>query len=139
MDKMLCKLRRKLAVMSVKPIDIKKLKLSNLEINSNNYINIQVEWRDPYNKKEFDSSDEVAGRVIDDNYKDMKNGINRKEDHILWGFYPLPEKLIKYAAIDAYASYESWKHIEDIAAGLHRVKEEKEPRKKSKDVIPYNN
>ena len=74
-----------------------KLKLSGLEINSDNYIDIQVEWRDPYNKKKFVSLADVAGRMIDIDYHDMKKKINRKEDHTLWGFCPLPEKLIKYA------------------------------------------
>ena len=74
-----------------------KLKLSGLEINSDNYIDIQVEWRDPYNKKKFDSLADVAGRMIDIHCHDMKKKINRKGDHTLWGFCPLPEKLIKYA------------------------------------------
>ncbi|KAI4978234.1 hypothetical protein ZWY2020_014788 [Hordeum vulgare] len=62
----------------------KWLKLSNLESNSNNYIDIQVEWREPYTKKEFDSLADVAGRVIDNHYTDMKNVINRKEGYTLW-------------------------------------------------------
>ena len=52
--------------------DKSKLKVSGLEINSNNYIDIQVEWRDPYNKKKFDSLANVAGRMIDIHYHDMK-------------------------------------------------------------------
>ncbi|VAI87266.1 unnamed protein product [Triticum turgidum subsp. durum] len=72
-----------------------KMKLSGLEINSDNYIDIQVEWRDPYKKKEFDCLDDVASRLIDIHYHDMKNKINRKEDHTLWGFCPLLDKLIK--------------------------------------------
>ncbi|XP_073363046.1 uncharacterized protein [Aegilops tauschii subsp. strangulata] len=52
--------------------DKSKLKLSGLEINSDNYIDIQVEWRDPYNKKKFDSLADVAGRMIDIHYHDMK-------------------------------------------------------------------
>ncbi|XP_020153132.1 uncharacterized protein [Aegilops tauschii subsp. strangulata] len=87
--------------------DKNKLKLSGLEINSDKYIDIQVEWRDPYNKKKFDSLADVAGRMIDIHYHDMKKKINRKEDHTLWGFCLLLEKLIKYAAIDAFATYES--------------------------------
>ena len=61
--------------------DKEKLKMSGLEINSDNYIDIQVEWRDPYNKKKFDSLADVAGRMIDIHYHDMKKKINRKEDH----------------------------------------------------------
>ncbi|KAI4972190.1 hypothetical protein ZWY2020_003115 [Hordeum vulgare] len=61
-----------------------------------------------------------------DHYKDRKNVINRKEDHTLCGFCPMSEKLIKYATIDAYASYELWKHINDIERGY------KDPIKKKK-------
>ncbi|XP_073363134.1 uncharacterized protein [Aegilops tauschii subsp. strangulata] len=166
-DQMLSTLRRKLGGMPVKLVgvdvepmeldkflmngeytfvgfaieaDKSKLKLSGLEINSDNYIDIQVEWRDPYNKKKFDSLADVAGRMIDFPYHDMKKKINRKEDHILWGFFPLTEKLIKYAAIDAFATYESWRIIYDVIMGLDRAKRDKEAKqKKNKDVIQYSN
>ncbi|XBH55852.1 hypothetical protein VPH35_077839 [Triticum aestivum] len=116
-----------------------KLKLSGLEINSDNYIDIQVEWRDPYNKKKFDSLADVAGRMIDIHYHDMKKKINRKEDHTLWGFCPLPEKLIKYESIDAFATYESWRIIYDVFMGLDRAKRDKEAKqKKNKAVIQYS-
>ena len=39
--------------------DKNKLKLSCLEMDSDNYIDIQVEWRDPYIKKKFDSLADV--------------------------------------------------------------------------------
>ncbi|VAI07050.1 unnamed protein product [Triticum turgidum subsp. durum] len=120
--------------------DKSKLKVSGLEINSDNYIDIQVEWRDPYNKKKFDSLADVAGRMIDIHYHDMKKKINRKEDHTLWGFCPLPQKLIKYAAIDAFATYESWRIIYDVIMGLDRAKTDKEEKKKkNKAVIQYSN
>ncbi|KAM3312471.1 hypothetical protein ACQJBY_032405 [Aegilops geniculata] len=166
MDKMLSTLRRKLGGMPVKLVcvdvepmeldkflmngeytfvgfaiegDKSKLKLSGLEINSDSYIDIQVEWRDPYNKKKFDSLADVAGRMIDIHYHDMKKKINRKEDHTLWGFCPLPDKLIKYASIDAFATYESWRIIYDVIMGLDRAKRDKEAKKKNKAVIQYNN
>ncbi|VAI58079.1 unnamed protein product [Triticum turgidum subsp. durum] len=165
-DKMLSTFRRKLGGMPVKLVgvdvpmeldkflmndeytfvgfaiegDKSKLKVSGLEINSNNYIDIQVEWRDPYNKKKFDSLADVAGRMIDIHYNDMKKKINRKEDHTLWGFCPLPNKLIKYAAIDAFTIYESWRIIYDVIMGLDRAKRDKEEKKKkNKDVIQYSN
>ena len=117
-----------------------KLKVSSLEINFDNYIDIQVEWRDPYNKKKFDSLADVAGRMIDIHYHDMKKKINRMEDHTLWGFCLLPEKLIKYAAIDAFATYESWRIIYNVIMGLDRVKRDKEAKKKkNKAVIQYSN
>ncbi|KAM3189561.1 hypothetical protein ACQJBY_068077 [Aegilops geniculata] len=166
-DKMLSTLRRKLGGMPVKLVgvdvepmeldkflmngeytfigfaiegDKSKLKLSGLEINSDNYIDIQVEWRDPYNKNKFDSLADVAGRMIDIHYHDIKKKINRKEDHTLWGFCPLPEKLIKYAAIDAFATYESWRIIYDVSMGLDRAKRDKEAKqKKNKVVIQRSN
>ncbi|XP_020149908.1 3'-5' exonuclease-like [Aegilops tauschii subsp. strangulata] len=109
--------------------DKSKLKLSGLEINFDNCIDIQVEWRDPYNKKEFDSLADVVGRMIDIHY------------HTLWGFFPLPDKLINYAAIDAFAIYESWRIIYDVIMGLDRAKREKEAKKKKKNkaVIQYSN
>ncbi|VAI58011.1 unnamed protein product [Triticum turgidum subsp. durum] len=165
-DKMLSTFRRKLGGMPVKLVakdrtmeldkfmmndeytfvgfaiegDKSKLKVSGLEINSNNYIDIQVEWRDPYNKTKFDSLADVAGRMIDIHYHDMKKKINRKEDHTLWGFCPLPNKLIKYAAIDAFTTYESWRIIYDVIMGLDKAKRDKEEmKKKNKAVIQYNN
>ncbi|XP_073360221.1 uncharacterized protein [Aegilops tauschii subsp. strangulata] len=69
--------------LQLKTGDKSKLKLSGLEINSDNYIDIQVEQRDPYNKKKFDSLADVAGRMIDIHYHVMKKKINRKEDHTL--------------------------------------------------------
>ncbi|VAI29195.1 unnamed protein product [Triticum turgidum subsp. durum] len=165
-DKMLSTFRRKLGGMPVKLVgvdvpmeldkflmnveytfvgfaiegDKSKLKVSGLEINSNNYIDIQMEWRDPYNKKKFDSLADVAGRMIDIHYHDMKKKINRKEDHTLWGFCPLPKKLIKYAATDAFATYESWRIIYDVIMGLDRAKRDKEEKKKkNKVVIQYSN
>ncbi|VAI29252.1 unnamed protein product [Triticum turgidum subsp. durum] len=165
-DKMLSTFRRKLGGMPVKLVakdrpmeldkflmndeytfvgfaiegDTSKLKVSGLEINSNNYIDIQVEWRDPYNKKKFDSLANVAGRMIDIHYNDKKKKINHKEDYTLWGFCPLPNKLIKYAAIDAFATYESWRIIYDVIMGLDRAKRDKEEKKKkNKAVIQYSN
>ncbi|VAH03153.1 unnamed protein product [Triticum turgidum subsp. durum] len=58
--------------------DKSKLKLSGLEINSDNYIDIQVEWRDPYNKKKFDSLADVASRMIDIHYHDMKKKLTAR-------------------------------------------------------------
>ena len=54
------------------------MKVSGLEINSDNYIDIQVEWRDPYNKKKFDSLADVAGRMIDIHYHDMKKNLSAR-------------------------------------------------------------
>ncbi|VAH86137.1 unnamed protein product [Triticum turgidum subsp. durum] len=67
--------------------DKEMLRSSGLEINPDKYIDIQRKWRVRF------------------------EGIKRVEDHKLWGISPLRNYLIKYAAIDAYATYESWKRI----------------------------
>ncbi|XP_073363294.1 uncharacterized protein [Aegilops tauschii subsp. strangulata] len=114
-DKMLSTLRRKLPMELDKFLmngeytfvgftiegDKSKLKLSGLEINSDNYIDI-------------------------------------REDHTLWGFFLLPDKLIKYAAIDAFATYESWRIIYDVIMGLDRAKREKESKKKKNKAVCKN-
>ena len=47
---------------------------------------------------------------------------------------------MKYAAIDAFATYESWRIIYDIIMGLDRAKRDKEAKKKKKKaVIQYSN
>ncbi|XP_073362254.1 uncharacterized protein [Aegilops tauschii subsp. strangulata] len=99
--------------------DKEMLRRSGLEINPDKYIDIQRKWRVPYKgRKRFHSLADVAGSVIHPFYKQMKNKIDMVEDHKLWGISPLPNYLIEYAAIDAYATYESWKRIENIREGL---------------------
>ena len=106
--------------------DKKMLKNSGLEINPKNFIDIQCEWRVPYTGKKYDSLADVASSVIHPFYNKMKKKINKEEDHKLWGISLLPEKLIEHAAIDAYATYESWKKINNIKQGLERAKQEAE-------------
>ena len=84
--------------------DKEKLKLSGMEINPNKFIDIQRLWRVPYTGKEYDSLTDVAASVIHPFYKGMKKNIDTQEDHKLWGISPLPDKLIEYAGIDAYAT-----------------------------------
>ncbi|XP_073351866.1 uncharacterized protein [Aegilops tauschii subsp. strangulata] len=67
-----------------------KLKLSGLEINPNKHIDIQRNWRVPYNGKPYDSLADVAASVIHPFYKKMKKKIDREADHKLWGDSPLP-------------------------------------------------
>ncbi|KAI5013085.1 hypothetical protein ZWY2020_028039 [Hordeum vulgare] len=96
-----------------------KLNESCLEINPDKYIDIQRKWIVPYmGRKRFHSLADVADSVIHLFYKRMKQNIHRGEDHKLWGIIPLPDYLIKYAVIDACATYESWKKIENIRIGL---------------------
>ena len=98
--------------------DKEKLKLSGLEINPDKYVDLQRKWRVPNNGKKWQSLAEFAGSLIHPSYKEMKQKINRKSDHLLWGDSPLPNKLIKYAAKDAYVTYEAWKKIEITKEGL---------------------
>ena len=104
--------------------DKEMLKMSGLEINPNKYIDIQRIWRVPYTGKEYDSLTDVAASVIHPFYKGMKKNINTQEDHKLWGTSPLPDKLIEYAGIDAYATYKSWKTIDNIVTGWDISKEQ---------------
>ncbi|XP_073358002.1 uncharacterized protein [Aegilops tauschii subsp. strangulata] len=77
-------------------------------------------------RKKYDSLADVASILVHPFYSNMKKKINKEEDHKLWGISPSPEVLIKYVAIDAYATYESWKKIDNIKQGLDRAKEEEE-------------
>ncbi|XBI75344.1 hypothetical protein VPH35_068723 [Triticum aestivum] len=98
--------------------DKEKLKLSGLEINPDKYVDLQCKWRVPNNGKKWQSLAEFAGSLIHPSYKEMKQKIDRKSDHLLWGDSPLPNKLIEYAAKDAYVTYEAWKKIEITKEGL---------------------
>jgi ribonuclease D len=66
---------------------------------------------------------DVAASVIHPFYKGMKKKIDKEEDHKLWGISPLPEKLIEYAGIDVYATYQSWKIIDNMKTCLEISKE----------------
>ena len=104
--------------------DKEMLRSSGLEINPDKYIDIQRKWRVPFKgRKRYHSLADVAGSVIHPFYKQMKDKIDRVEDHKLWGISPLPNYLIEYATVDAYATYESWKRIENIREGLESAKE----------------
>ncbi|VAI32797.1 unnamed protein product [Triticum turgidum subsp. durum] len=59
---------------------------------------------------------EKSGGVIHPFYEGMKKKMDRA-DHKLWGTSPLPNNLITYAGIDAYATYKSWKTIDNIVTG----------------------
>ncbi|XBH55928.1 hypothetical protein VPH35_077892 [Triticum aestivum] len=56
----------------------------------------------------------------------MKKKVDREEDHKLWGISPLPDKLSEYAGIDAYATYKSWKIIDNITTGWEISKEQED-------------
>ncbi|XP_073354842.1 uncharacterized protein [Aegilops tauschii subsp. strangulata] len=78
----------------------------------------------PYDGKPYDSLADVAASVIHPFYRKMKKKIDREADHKLWGDSPLPNYLIEYATIDAYATYKSWKIIDNIKRGLEISKEQ---------------
>ncbi|VAI04822.1 unnamed protein product [Triticum turgidum subsp. durum] len=103
--------------------DKEKLKLSGMEINPNKFIDIERKWRVPYTEKEYDSLTDVAASVIHPFYKGMKNKINTQEDYKLWGTSELPDNLIEYAGLDAYAAYKSWFMIDYVTDGLEFAKE----------------
>ncbi|VAI61389.1 hypothetical protein VPH35_112533 [Triticum aestivum] len=95
---------------------------SGLEINPNNFIDMQRKWKDTKTDKYYDSLADVAGGVIHPFYDGMKKQMDRAY-HKLWGTSPLPDNLITYAGIDAYAMYKSWKTIDNIVTGWDISKE----------------
>ncbi|VAH43594.1 unnamed protein product [Triticum turgidum subsp. durum] len=97
--------------------DKKMLNKSGLEINPNNFIDMQHTWKVPTTNKFYDSLVDVAASIIHPFYKGMKQNINKEEDHKLWGTSPPPDKLIEYARKDAYTTYKSWKIIDNIVTG----------------------
>ncbi|KAF6988463.1 hypothetical protein CFC21_005990 [Triticum aestivum] len=103
--------------------DKRMLQESGLEINPNNFIDMQRKWKDPKTKKYYDSLADVAGGVIHPFYEGMKKKMNMA-GHKLWGTSPLPNNLITYAGIDAYATYKSWKTINNIVTDWDISKEQ---------------
>ncbi|XBI72602.1 hypothetical protein VPH35_066523 [Triticum aestivum] len=104
--------------------DKRMLNRSGLEINPNNFVDMQHKWKDPHTTKYFNSLADVAGGVIHPSYKGMKNKMDKGE-HKKWGTSPLPDNLITYTGIDAYATYKSWKNIDNIVTGWD-ISEEQE-------------
>ncbi|XP_073367897.1 uncharacterized protein [Aegilops tauschii subsp. strangulata] len=117
--------------------DKEKLKLSGLEINPNKFIDIQRKWRVPYTGKEYDSLTDVAASVIHPFYKGMKKNINTQEDYKLWGTSPLPDNLIEYAGVDAYATYKSWSMIDYIIDGSEFAKEREDAKFYDHPYFPF--
>ncbi|VAH71424.1 unnamed protein product [Triticum turgidum subsp. durum] len=98
--------------------DKEKLKLSGLEINPDKYVDLQRKWRVPNNGKKWQSLAEFAANLIDPSYSKMKQKIDMIWDHLLWGDSPLPNKLIEFAAKDAYVTFEAWKKTEITKEGF---------------------
>ncbi|KAE8775982.1 hypothetical protein D1007_51454 [Hordeum vulgare] len=89
--------------------------------NPDKFIDMRKKWRHPYIDKPYDSLADVASMVVHPFYKHMKQKINHNKDHKLWGIAPLPDHIIQYAAIDAYATYKAWKTIDIVIKGLYRL------------------
>ena len=104
--------------------DKRMLNKSRLEINPNKFIDMQRKWKDPHTSKYIDSLADVAGGVIHPFYTNMKKKMDKGE-HKKWGTSPLPDNLITSAGIDAYATYKSWKTIDNIVTGWD-ISEEQE-------------
>ncbi|XBJ01112.1 hypothetical protein VPH35_020837 [Triticum aestivum] len=64
----------------------------------------------------------IPNNVIHPLYKGMKKNIDTQEDHKLWGIGLLPDNLIEYARVDAYATYKSWNMIDNITNGWEIAK-----------------
>ncbi|XBH99199.1 hypothetical protein VPH35_128588 [Triticum aestivum] len=77
-------------------------------------------------RKEYDSLADVVAGVIHPFYKAMKKKIDKEKDHKLWGISPLPDYLIGYANTDAYATYKSWKIIDNTTTSAEISKEQEE-------------
>ena len=97
--------------------------MSGLEINPDKFVDMQRKWRVPNNGKKWQSLAEFAASLIHPSYKEMKQKIDKKMDHKLWGISPLPNNLIEYAGVDAYAAYKSWNMIDYITDGWEFAKE----------------
>ena len=67
---------------------------------------------------------DVVASVIHPFYRKMKKKIDREADHKLWWDCPLPNYLIEYLTIDAYATYKLWKIIDNIITGWEISKEQ---------------
>ncbi|KAE8815859.1 hypothetical protein D1007_06692 [Hordeum vulgare] len=106
--------------------DKRMLKNTDLEINRNKFIDMQRKWMHPYTNKEYDSPEDVVRMAVHPFYEKMKNKMNRKEDHKLWGIAPLLDNRIEYVVVDAYVTYESWKKINMIKKGLSMLQYEKQ-------------
>ncbi|XP_073358255.1 uncharacterized protein [Aegilops tauschii subsp. strangulata] len=70
----------------------------------------------------------LSTSVIHPFYKAMKKNINTQEDYKLWGTSPLPDNLIEYAGVDAYATYKSWSMIDYITDGSEYAKQREDAK-----------
>ncbi|KAE8810787.1 hypothetical protein D1007_12396 [Hordeum vulgare] len=99
--------------------DKRMLKESGLEINPDKYIDVHQKWRAPYmGGKRFHSLVDVAGSVIHSFYKHMKYKIDIGKTTINSGGSSHWRITSSSMPIDAYATYESWKRIENITICL---------------------
>ena len=116
--------------------DKRKLGKSGLEINPNNFIDMQRKWKDPKTKKYYDSLADVVGGVTHPFYSGMKKKMDKRE-HKLWGTSPLPDNLIEYVGVDAYATYKAWSMIDYITDGSEIAKEREAANYYDQPYCPY--
>ena len=98
--------------------DITRLERCRLAVK--NFVDIQKRWKPPDSNNEKDSLADYATNLIDKSYKTMKEGFT-KEDHNEWELVPLSMKHIRYASIDAYATYEVYRFIVYFERGQQRL------------------
>ncbi|XP_073355345.1 uncharacterized protein [Aegilops tauschii subsp. strangulata] len=79
----------------------------------------------------------MSASVIHPFYKGMKKNIDTQEDHKLWGISPLPDNLIEYTGVDAYAAYKSWDMIDLITNGSELAKEREDENFYDRPYCPF--
>ena len=82
--------------------------LRRVHLKVKNFVDIQTKWRVPYKQgTSLDGLDDYAASVIDSSYsRRIKEGFDPKKDHCRWEDKPLPEKNLRCAAMDAYATFQ---------------------------------
>ena len=79
-----------------------------------------MRWRVPYKQGTgLDGLADYAASVIDSSYsRRIKEGFDRKKDHYRWEDKPLPEKNLRCAAMDAYATFETFRRLGAYGRGM---------------------
>ncbi|VAI74533.1 unnamed protein product [Triticum turgidum subsp. durum] len=103
--------------------DKQMLNKSGLDINPNNFIDMQRKWKDPKTRQIL----RLLGRCCRRRNPPILQRHEEEDgqaDYKPWGTSPLPDNLITYAGIDAYTTYKSWKTIDNIVTGWNISKEQ---------------
>ena len=81
-----------------------------------------VDIQDLYRIKDLPQKDgmgDLAEMIIHPSYKELKNKFDKAE-HDYWEWKPMTEMRLHYAALDGYMSYELYRRIIDMKAGILR-------------------